>query len=317
MIRMRLPVLLNCFFAVSVLLLGGVAASASDRPADAPVGAELALCEGCPVFVRVPDAPDSLRPVRFVSKYELTWNNYLAAFDAGRCQLPDPTYRRDPADDPANRPGISPPNGPPVAYTAIPPGWREPPNDIPRRVDLLRIDWPIAMLGRSEIQCYIAWVQERTGYLVALPTGAEWEWFARAGRVGAMFPWGDDPDPTREALRGATIDRRDEFPVADGESVRKHIRGVRVGMFPPNDWRLYDIMGNVPEMTSEVQSVEERSPGNPLIGQDAEFFLFKGAYRYQADWREGGISRNYYSLRIRNRFLFGVGFRLILIERGT
>ena len=44
----------------------------------------------------------------------------------------------------------------------------------------------------ADAQAYCAWLAERLGMAVRLPTEAEWESAAKAGRE-VVWPWGDDP----------------------------------------------------------------------------------------------------------------------------
>lgn len=79
---------------IASFLLGACSDSAPSQAqapaAGTPGVAELSVCEDCPVFVKVAAAPAPLRPIRYVSKFELTWNNYLAAYDGGACTIPNP-----------------------------------------------------------------------------------------------------------------------------------------------------------------------------------------------------------------------------------
>lgn len=257
-----------------------------------PVGAELKICSDCPVFVRVPDAPKGMRAIRFVAKFELTWNNYLAAYDAGRCAIPNPHT------------GIS----------------TKGPNDLLADVESLYIDWPASKLGPVEIQCYIGWLQEKTPYIIALPAAKEWEWFARAGRTNAKFPWGNDPDPNREALCGNTRVERLRIPPATMGASREHMHGVAPGQFPPNDWGLHDIMGSLPEMTSVTISGEDwyRQHPNSKFAErtrDESRAVVKGGSIYFCDWSENGISSQSTVSTVDDHYSFDVAIRLILIKK--
>jgi formylglycine-generating enzyme required for sulfatase activity len=57
-------------------------------------------------------------------------------------------------------------------------------------------DHPATGLTRADAEAFCAWLSERTGRLVRLPTGDEWEAAAR-GLDGRPYPWGDTFDPER------------------------------------------------------------------------------------------------------------------------
>ena len=65
-----------------------------------------------------------------------------------------------------------------------------------------------------------------------LPTEAEWEYAAKGGLLGKKFPWGDKIDPENA-----------NYHPSDGT--------VAVGSFPPNDYGLFDMAGNVGEWVAD------------------------------------------------------------------
>ena len=83
----------------------------------------------------------------------------------------------------------------------------------------------------------VSWV-DATDYAVwcgkRLPTEAEWEYAARGGLVGLIFPYGDEPDPAMMNYSGSKLGA----PVA-------------VGSYPPNGFGLYDMAGNVVEWVAD------------------------------------------------------------------
>lgn len=266
-----------------------VSSGSDTQPA---VGDNLQLCDNCPAFVRVPDAPASLRPVQFVSKFELTWKNYLAAYDDQACDLPAL----------ANMAGEQ-------SLQAI----RE-------NIDLFRIDWPVTQLGPKKLQCYIEWLQKKTSYIVALPTGNEWEWLARGGRKDARYPWGDAPTGDDEALFGVDdmFVRMPKRPVPD-EKGGEFIDGIEVGRSSPNAWGLYDLMGNVQELTTDKISGEAwyKSHPDPSANERVRSFsrtLVKGSDARNKDWSDVSISDKRYAVVVDGRYISPVGSRLILIE---
>ena len=260
-----------------------------------PIGGELQICRDCPDFVRVPDAPQGIRPIRFVAKYELTWNNYLAAYDAGRCNIPNPNT------------GIR---------------YKKGPNDLLADVESLRIDWPANQLGPNEVKCYIAWLQEKTPYLVALPDVEEWEWFARAGRTNAKFPWGNEPDANKEALCGNTnIEKLRLPPATMALASRAHMQGVAPGQFPPNDWGLYDVMGSLYELTSVVISGKDWYVQHPdsrwaSYTKNRDHAVLKGGDNAFCDWSKEGISGQATAVIWDGRYTTSVAIRLVFVERG-
>ncbi len=117
-------------------------------------------------------------------------------------------------------------------------------------------DHPIVNLTWSQAREYCAWIGGR------LPTEAQWEYAARGGTEGTVYPWGNERRP-------------DLANYADNARWGK--KGTSpVGSFPPNGYGLYDVVGNVWEWVSDWYDDEaypKRSAAEPTV--DPEVFVNK------------------------------------------
>jgi len=80
-----------------------------------------------------------------------------------------------------------------------------------------------------------------------LPTEAEWEWAARGGYGLNPYPWGGPYTRNEKGCFLANFKPLRGNYIADGG-----LRTVIVAHYPPNDWGLYDMAGNVAEWTSSA-----------------------------------------------------------------
>ncbi|MDN5778777.1 MAG: formylglycine-generating enzyme family protein [Humibacillus sp.] len=103
-------------------------------------------------------------------------------------------------------------------------------------------DHPVVHVAHEDAAAYAVWAG------LALPTEAEWEYAARGGLDSKPFTWGDEARPNGQIMAN-TWDGLD-FPWrSSGES--GYLRTAPVGSFPPNDFGLFDMAGNVWEWTAD------------------------------------------------------------------
>ena len=108
---------------------------------------------------------------------------------------------------------------------------------------------PIVEVPWDKAVAYCQWADGR------LPAEAEWEYAARGGKSGLVYPWGDEISE-KHANYGGHL---------DGTSV--------VGSYPANDLGLYDMAGNVWEWCSDwyddnyYSQSSDRDPQGPSSGK--------------------------------------------------
>lgn len=104
-----------------------------------------------------------------------------------------------------------------------------------------RSDYPVVAVTWKDAKEFCKWEGKR------LPTEAEWEYAARAGRVGGVYPWaGFSPrDPQGRYLANFNPGRQGQ--AADGYAFT-----APVGTYPPNKWGLHDVAGNVAEWVEDA-----------------------------------------------------------------
>ena len=131
-------------------------------------------------------------------------------------------------------------------------------------------DHPVVHVTAVDAEAYATWAGKQ------LPTEAQWELAARGGLEGADYAWGAQLAPDGAMLANYW---QGNFPwqntLADGFE-----RTSPVGSYPPNGFGLYDMIGNVWELTADWYAVRDARqagksccvPRNPRGGPEQDSY---------------------------------------------
>ena len=162
-------------------------------------------------------------------------------------------------------------------------------------------DQPVTNASYDDAQAYLGWLAKVTGKAFRLPTEAEWEYAARAGRRSKYW-WGDRMRPGMANCKGCNT----------ASETSDAAQPLKVGSFAANPFGLFDMGGEVAQWVAD--NWHKSYKGAPA---DGEAWLDDGSYARvirSGSWSNGAAdaragSRDRYDGRIHHPTL---GFRVAL-----
>lgn len=153
-------------------------------------------------------------------------------------------------------------------------------------IDTSDDELPIGMIPYAAAESYVTWLSLQTRKRYRLPSEAEWEFAARGGTTTAYW-WGDAP-------------RRGVANCSDCGTGLSTPTVHEVGRYPPNNFGLYDMNGNLWEWVQDCSNPNYRgapSDGSAWLEGDCDRRII----------RSGGFGGPVSTLRSANRNAFNSG----------
>ncbi|MEG3086757.1 formylglycine-generating enzyme family protein [Sphingomonas sp. PB4P5] len=196
-------------------------------------------CAECPPMVPVTVTVEGVPRRYMVGKFEVTWKEYMLAFDDKACPAP------------VNLDGKL----------------------VELNVKDVRDNFPMTSIRPVEIGCYLTWLRKKTTKPYRLSSEVEWAAIARkaSGREKLLI---SDIGPTKAYVGG--VSHNDWSYTRDDPRYSVEWRVVnRVGSYGPDRLGLYDLFGNASEVMSDPMIYSSLSK-TASDGTDLAQVLVKG-----------------------------------------
>jgi formylglycine-generating enzyme required for sulfatase activity/predicted Ser/Thr protein kinase len=170
---------------------------------------------------------------------------------------------------------------------------------------------PVACVSWRDALEYAAWLSHKTGQRYRLPSDSEWEYAARAGST-APRPWNTTVEAACTEANIADQAAAQQYPgwkvhpCSDG-----YVYSSPVGSFLPNEFGLYDMLGNVFEWVQDCWHPDYNgapADGSAWLSGDCSQRDLRGGSWFTAPSLVSASARNRFEDTYRSN---SVGFRLV------
>jgi formylglycine-generating enzyme required for sulfatase activity len=132
---------------------------------------------------------------------------------------------------------------------------------------------PVVLVSWEQAVEYSEWLSEQTGFKFRLPTEYEWEFVAKGGQIDKNFYKNPKQICNYENIADKMAQQNFKgwtktVPCHDGEAVT-----AKVGTYDPNKMGLYDLLGNVRELTC----TEYRATNRHCVNETKKQIIVRGA----------------------------------------
>jgi len=155
---------------------------------------------------------------------------------------------------------------------------------------------PVRFVNAADVEAFAQWRSKRDGAVYRLPTEQEWEYAARNGSKGNLYPWSD-----KFEARCAMLDQPNNEPASVGSKSC------------PNSWGMLDLIGNVFEWTQTEASLYPGSSGS-LKSMNEKHLMVRGGSAFQKSSGANAITSTFRIAIPASRRSAELGFRLVRAE---
>lgn len=174
---------------------------------------------------------------------------------------------------------------------------------------------PVVNVSWEDTQNYIGWLNQTSGKIYRLPSEAEWEYAARGG-TGTPRYWGERNVACAFAnVYDISGQRVHQFEWPHFTCIDANATTSEVGAYLPNDFGLYDMLGNAWEWTQDCWNSEYTNApvnGHPNVSGDCRRRVVRGGSWKNVAWASRSAFRGWQGITDR---VDANGFRVARFSR--